>query len=487
MDTIAHIGDPEKSPKATRELADVPGPKGVPLFGNMLQIESTQFHLALENWAHEFGPYYKIRLGSKQILIISDQVVIGQLLRDRPEALSRSSRTSLALTELGTSGVFTDEGDEWRKQRKLVMRALTPEVVRNFFPTLRAMTERLLERWQRAATKGQPIDLLRDLKAFTLDVTVALAMGQDINTLEHDANPLQRDIEFIFHRVARRITSPFPYWRYFKLPVDRAADASALRIYKAITGFIEQTRARLDADPGLRAKPSNMLEALVAARDEPDSGFTDDHVIGNAGTMVFAGEDTTSNTIAWLLNFVAREPEVAARIAAEADALLGENRVPQEFGVFDQLNYLEAATTEAMRLKPVAPFLGMEANLDMQIADIRVPKGTLIMVSLRNAAQQQIDFPHADQFDPERWLSDSKMTNSDGPGRKLFPFGGGPRFCPGRFLAMAEIKMVVATIARNFVMEVPPDAAPVTELFTFTVTPSSLPVRLVPRHAASDA
>ena len=72
--------------------------------------------------------------------------------------------------------------------------------------------------------------------------------------------------------------------------------------------------------------------------------------------MIFAGEDTTANTIAWLLNFVARDPKVAARIAAEADALLGQDSVLQKFDSLDRFTYTEAATIEAMRLKPVAIF-----------------------------------------------------------------------------------------------------------------------------------
>lgn len=56
----------------TRRIADLPGPKGVTLLGNMPQIDSMQFHRALENWASEFGPYYRIRLGRKQMLVLSD-------------------------------------------------------------------------------------------------------------------------------------------------------------------------------------------------------------------------------------------------------------------------------------------------------------------------------------------------------------------------------------------------------------------------------
>lgn len=468
----------------TRTLADLPSPKGIPFFGNIFQIESDRFHQTLEKWARGFGPLYKIQIGRKPLLIVADATMIGALLRDRPDAVRRSSRTANAINDMGVTGVFSDEGDEWRKQRKLVMRALTPEVIRSFFPNLIVLTERLQLRWQTAITAGKPINLLRDLKAYALDVTIGLAMGQDINALEHDNNPLQSDIEFIFSRIARRLISPFAYWHYLKLPVDRAADKSAARIRHAVTGFIAEARKRLEEHPERRLKPTNMMEALIAARDEPGSEFTDDHVVGNAMTMVFAGEDTTSNTIAWLLNFVARDPEVAAHIAAEADAALDGDLLLKAFDKLDQFPFTEAATNEAMRLKPVAPLLGFETNKDMVIGDTMVPQGTVMLACMRYAALLDENFPQHQTFNPDRWTSDQAKTTNADPARKLFPFGGGPRFCPGRFLAMTEIKMVTTMIARNFTMSIDPDAPPVDEQFTFTMTPSALPIRLAQRAPA---
>lgn len=432
----------------------------------------------MERWAREYGEMCQVRLGRKTIVVISNNALIANLLRDRPDALRRSSRTSAMLTELGTSGVFTEEGEEWRKQRKLVMRGLTPEVIRRFFPTMVAMTERLRLRWVNAVQEGRAVDIARDLKAYALDVIIGLAMGQDINSLEHDDNPLQRDIEQIFYRVARRLTTPLPYWRVLKLPVDRAADACVSRIGHAVRGFIEQTRKELDAHPERRTKPSNMLEALLIARDEPESGFTDDHVIGNAITMVFAGEDTTSNTIGWLLNFVATHPDAASNMADEADAVLGEHSVLQDFAGLEQFRYTDAATNEAMRIKPVAPMMGLETNVEMQIGDVLAPAGTILMACLRHSGQLASEFPEPDMFRPERWLEDAEAAVSDSPTRKLFPFGGGPRFCPGRFLAMAEIRMVTSMIARNFTLHYDGAAPPVKEMFTFTMTPSAVPVKL---------
>lgn len=480
MDTVTA----EQHASPLRSVGDLPCPRGLPWFGNALQLESTRFHLKMEQWARELGPVYRFCVGRRQVVVVADATLIGSMLRDRPDAMRRPAHTSRILSELGTDGVFVAEGEEWRKQRKLVMRALTPEVVKNFFPTLVMLTERLRLHWQAAAEQGHAIDLLRDLKAWTMDVTIALAMGQDINTLEHAANSLQSDVDAVFKRIGSRLTKPLAYWRHFKLPADRAADASAERIARAVAGFIAEARARLAANPELSAKPTNLLEALVVARDEPGSEFTDINVAGNAVTMVFAGEDTTSNTIAWLLDFLAREPQVAAKLAAEADTVIGgDDRVLQRFAGLDDFPYLDAATSEAMRLKPVAPILGLEPNQDMVVGDVRLHKGQMVMALLRESGRLSSAFPDIDAFRPERWLEAGALPKKDDPARKLFPFGGGQRFCPGRYLALAEINMVVSMIARNFELSPQPGAAPAQESFSFTMNPSALPVRLAPRRA----
>jgi cytochrome P450 len=469
------------SSSVVRDLARLPSPVGIPLFGNLLQIDSLRFHRQMEDWAGEFGPFYRLKLGRKSVLVLSDSTAMAKLMRERPDVIRRSTRTATALNELGGRGVFTAEGDDWRAQRKLVMRALTPEVIRNFFPTLVMMTERMRQRWLTMTREGRPVNLLHDLRAFALDVIVHLAMGQDINTLEQADNQIQRDIEFLFNRIARRITSPIPYWRYFRLAPDKEADACKERINKAVTGFIEEARRQLNEQPHLREKPANMLQALLVARDEPNSGFDDGHVIGNAVTMVFAGEDTTSNTIAWLLYHLTQNSSAAAKLQSEVDIELGAERVLAQFDRLDQFAYLDAATNEAMRLTPVAPFMSLEPNVDIQVGDVAVPKGTLMLLLLRQSSRLAGTWSEPSVFQPERWIASAGFATDGDPSRKMFPFGAGPRFCPGRYLALAEIRMVVSMLARTFTLEFDTKAPAVEEFFTYTMTPSSLPVRLVER------
>ncbi|WP_342117741.1 cytochrome P450 [Pseudoduganella sp. OTU4001] len=448
----------------------LPGPSGLPLLGN-IGIDAAHFHQQLEEWAREYGPIYRMRLMKQRFIVSSRRGDIAQVLHDRPDQWRRSRRITAILEEAGATGVFSAEGDAWRSQRKLVMHALTPEVINSFHPTLSAMTGRLRGRWLAAAESAQPQRLLRDLKAFALDVAIGMALGQDQDMLRHENNPLQQDIEFLFAQMGRRLVAPIQYWRAIQLPVDRATDAAGERVRSAVAGFVAEARARMAANPALREKPGNLLEAMLQAADTPGSGINDALVQANALTMVFAGEDTTANTIAWLLYLLSHAPHAAARLAEEADSGPGLEHMP----------YLDACVQEAMRLKPVAPFLGAEAVHDVALDDVQVPAGVVVFLLLRHAFERDVPMADGTEFRPERWLDPAIREKQDDPARKLLPFGGGPRFCPGRYLAMCEIRTVMSMVARTFTIEAQPDAPPVEEMFTFTMTPSALPVLLRPR------
>ena len=166
--------------------------------------------------------------------------------------------------------------------------------------------------------------------------------------------------------------------------------------------------------------------------------------------MLLAGEDTTANTLAWMMHLVAEHPEVQAKMRAEVDRVLGDAERTTDYASAEALNYIEAAAHEAMRLKPVAPIVGLESNADSVIGDVRVPKGTGVYLLTGHTATMQRNFIDPKAFRPERWLEASHPSAGEHDTEAFAPFGGGARFCPGRHLAMLEIKLVAAMLCRNF-------------------------------------
>ena len=138
-----------------RSLADLPSPRGVPLLGNALQLDPKRMHLVLEKWCQAFGPAYTIGLGPKKVFVCSDPDLLQTALRERPERYRRFSPIESVISEMGSNGVFSVEGEAWRPQRRLIMQALASTHFRTFFPLLQAITDRLCRHWQRAAAQGR--------------------------------------------------------------------------------------------------------------------------------------------------------------------------------------------------------------------------------------------------------------------------------------------------------------------------------------------
>ena len=512
MEQTSTLDRSASSSKSLREIADLPGPRGLPLLGNLTQIDRTRVHASVEQWGYEFGPIFRFSLGRRQFLVLTDHEVIGQVLRDRPDGYRRTTRLSEIWNEMGMpSGVFGAEGDSWQRQRRMVMAGFDPKHVKDYFPSLLKVTQRLRGRWQKAARAEQAIDLQADLMRYTVDAIAGLAFGAEVNTLESNEEVIQRHLDKIFPAIFRRILSQFPYWRYVKLPADRALERSVVAVNAAITGFVAQARERMRADPHLHTQPRNLLEAMIASADRGDADWkaepwtgppaadslplggeraradvgapqlTDRDVAGNVLTMLLAGEDTTANTLAWMIDLLQRNPAVLRKAQDEVRRVAGDCSAftPEQMS---QLDYLEACAHETMRLKPVAPFFAVQALRDSVIADVRIPEGTLVWCALRHDSLQERHFPEPLKFDPQRWLTEpGQPSHSPSSAKRIsMPFGAGPRVCPGRYLALLEIKMAMAMLLAHFDIEsvATPDGGEPREFLAFTMAPVALKMRL---------
>ena len=482
---------PAAAPTTLRSFADLPGPRGRPWIGNLGQFKITGAHLQFEEWCKDYGPLYKLKLGGRKVVVVGDHTLVAQILRDRPDGFRRTARLNEIWTEMGLpTGVFGANGDEWKRQRRMVMAGFDPVHVKAYFPSLQGVAQRLSGRWHKAARTGATIDLQSDLMRYTVDTIAGLAFGAEINTLESDAVVIQQHLDKIFPALFSRIFKPVPLWRWFKSAEDRLLENSLREVMRAVNGFVAEARARMLADPRLREHPKNLLEAMIAAADMPDSGITDAQVAGNVITMLLAGEDTTANTLAWMIHLMWLNRDTLVRATEEVRRVCADPSAPT-FSEMAQLDYVEACANETMRLKPVAPQLPLQTLRETVIGDVLLPAGIVVIGLMRRDSVSDNFLPEAAAFKPERWLdadADGQTGLSAHSAKRLsMPFGAGPRICPGRYLALLEMKMAMATLLGQFDIAAvdTPDGLPAREVLNFTMTPVGLTMRLQTRSAKS--
>jgi cytochrome P450 len=463
------------SAHSPRSIADLPGPPGVPLLGNIPRLlRRTELHATLEGWCERYGPIIRVDIANKHLVIIAEAGAINAILRERPHGYRRWAEQERVSQEMGLCGLFTAEGEVWKRQRRAVLAALNTNHLHRYFHIVRTSVERLHRRLLEAAQSSRQVDVTEILTSYTVDNTAALVFGHDLNTLEHSENELHEHINRVFRMITLRVGAPVPYWRWFKLPADRALDRSLAKLRPAIAGFIEEARQRIAARPELLEAPENVLEGMLAAQ-QVDGRFSDEEIAGNVFTLLLAGEDTTAHTLGWTIWFLATRPDIQTLLAQEAASVLEARLFPTEHSDVGELNYAEAVLQEAIRLKTVSALQPVEPLLDTTICDTHIPAGTRLILLFRPAG---LDTERAHEFDPGRWIG-----QSDAP--KSLAFGGGQRFCPGRGLAFLELTSALAMITKNFELELDESNGAVSERLNFTMNPHPLVIRLrerAPQH-----
>ena len=463
-----------------RTVKSLPGPKGKPIVGNIPDIDFPVFHQQLHEWAKEYGDMYKIKMGpSGNFVIVADAEAIQIVLRDRPDTFRRIKKLEQVFTETGALGVLSAEGDTWRRHRKITAKGLNALVIKEFYPNIEEIGRRLQDRWNTAIAAGNKLPILEELLRFTVDVTTFMVMGYDINTLQNEEDTIQEQLHLIFPAYYNRINAPIPYWRLFKLPADRRLDRAFKIVYDHVDKLVDMARKRMDENPALHVAPTNFLEGMLS-----DTGdgmkVTEAELKGNIITLLVAGEETTAHTLSWVMYFLSQHPDMQRKLQEEVDRVLGDRFIPT-YEETSSFPYMEAVIMETFRLKPVAPLSYMGTVKDTVLKGVQLPKDTPLILVHHHPGKLEEYFESADTFNPDRWMEGGSAGTHQAD--VITPFGGGPRFCPGRGLAYMEMKVVLSIIARSYQVSLVDDPSSVSEILAFSMMPSSFFVNFEPRVA----
>lgn len=462
-----------------KSLKDIPGPKTLPLFGNSLSFLSkmTKVHLQYEEWAKEYGSFYKINVNGENGVVISEVSLIKEILNQRPYKYSRFKNIRPVLEEMDVHNLFSTEGDEWKRSRKYVTQALSNKVLRSFYPSIKEITEDLYNHWERQLIKTSEIDVHEDIFNYSFDIISHLAFGQKIGTVGNEESKIQNNYKRVMNMIQFRIVIPVQYWKFFKLPKDYKLDKDLKEIKEGIWKYINEAKERIKLNPELIENPTNYIEALLQATDDQGEYLTDDEIYPSVFGTLVAGEDTTANTILWVLHYITDYPEVQKKMREEIELVLGEEKFLQSMDDSNQLEYVNAVIYEVMRLKPVIPVIALTTNEDSIIGDYEIPKNTDVFLLSHYRDQDSCPFLKREAFDPERWVESKSITFHTNQSN-LIPFGLGKRICPGKSLAIVEMKTVLCMILKNYEISKSDKENNVEDHFNTTLGPSKFNIKL---------
>jgi len=219
----------------------------------------------------------------------------------------------------------------------------------------------------------------------------------------------------------------------------------------AIDTIVATRRHRLAQEPD--EVPRDILTLLLEARD-PETGesLSEVEVRANILTFIAAGHETTANSITWTLFLLSQSPEWRSRVQAEADRELDGDID----GLSERLVETRAVIEEANRLYPPIAAISRAALGPDELAGEPIRRGTMVVVAPYVLHRHHALWSDPDSFDPNRFLGAARERIDR---FAYLPFGVGPRVCIGAALAMQEASIVVATVMRNFTLQLAPGHA----------------------------
>ena len=412
-----------------------PGPKGEPLFGSSRTYASDPFRF-ISTLEDAYGDVAYFDMGPMETVMLCDPTAIERVLVSEADQFRKPDFQGDALGDLLGDGLLLSEGDTWEQQRKLANPAFSMSRLMGLADRITDHAEDRLAGW----TDGDVVNVERAMTRTTLDVILDLMMGVELSeerveTIEEQLMPLGQRFEPDPLRFAAPEWMPMP---------DDAEFEAAVETLDSILDDIIAVRERTagSGDDG----PMDFLSVLIRARD--DGVESPEQLRDEMMTMLLAGHDTTALTLTYTWFLLSEHPEIERRVHEELDEVVGDERPTMEH--VRELDYLEWVIQESMRLYPPVYVMFREPTEDVELSGYSVDAGQTLMLPQWGVHRSERFYEDPETFDPERWKPERAKER---PRFAYFPFGGGPRHCIGKHLAMLEAQLIVATTAQQYELE----------------------------------
>lgn len=329
---------------------------------------------------------------------------------------------------LGENSLLLLSGERHRRERKLLMPAFHGERMRAYGETIRGAAHAAAATWP----KGQPFVFQDSSQWVSLEVIIRAVFGVVDPARVEDVR--KAILEYVAAIAPSLVFFPFLQRDFFGMGPWARFQRARQRLDFLVSAELAARRSRPEE------LGDDILSRMLAARHDDGSGMTDAQIYDELLTLLFAGHETTGIALAWSIYWLHRDRARLEKLLAELDAA-GERPEPE---VLTRLPYLEAVVHETLRLYPIAPDAPRMLARPLELAGYTLPAGAGVAVAMGLVHIRPEIYPEPHAFRPERFL-DRKY----GP-FEYAPFGGGHRRCLGAAFATYEMKLVLATLLRNY-------------------------------------
>ena len=415
-----------------------PGPTGDFLLGSLREFRRDPIGLLL-NSARVYGDVVRLKIGPVLAHLVNHPDHIEHVLVTNARNYDKQTRSVAKIRATCGRSLLSADGDVWRKHRRLIQPAFQAESVGRFVPIIVEATTQMLDRWDKFARIGRPLDIVSEMMHVTLTIAARSLFGAEI---DDDAANVERALGTILGDTWRRLES----W------VDMSSLSPALH-RKSFRDALESINEVVYRMIGTRRQQTfgtdDLLSILIAAHDAEHDARLDDHELRDACiTLLLAGHETTANALAWCCRLLSESPQVASSLQCELDDVL-TGRTPDRTD-FERLVYTGSVFAEAIRLYPSIWIMERRVVAEDQIAGHQLPAGSTLLISPYVLHRHPEFWSEPDVFEPDRFSTNSANSRAK---FAYIPFGAGPHQCIGRPMALLVARIVLAMIFQRYELQ----------------------------------
>ncbi|XP_053472294.1 cytochrome P450 3A30-like isoform X1 [Ictalurus furcatus] len=459
----------------------VPGPKPVPFFGNMLEYRKGIHNFDMECF-QKYGRVWGIYEARQPSICILDTEIIKTVLIKECYSLF-TNRRSLRLQGPLYDAVTIAEDEDWKRIRSVLSPSFTNGRLKEMFEIMKSHSRSLVENLEKTSERGESADIREFFGAYSMDVVTSTAFGVDINSLNNPKDPFvtnfKKLLKFDLLNPLFLTSALFPF-------ITPVLEKMGISIFPtAVTNFFYASLQKIKSERVAQNHKKRvdfmqmMIDSQTSEKEnmngkESNKGLTDHEIQSQSLVFIFAGYETSNKTLSFLFYNLASNPDTMKKLQEEIDETF-PNKAEVDYDTVMNMDYLDAALNESLRLYPVIFRLQRVCKKTVEINGVTIPKDTVALIPTYALHRDPEYWTEPDTFKPERFTQENKKSIEQ---YAYMPFGLGPRNCIGMKFALVIIKLAVVEILQKFDISLSEETKVPLELINTGILAPKHPIKL---------
>ncbi|XP_013865520.1 cytochrome P450 2K1 [Austrofundulus limnaeus] len=432
-----------------------PGPRPVPLFGNLFQVDLKWLDKSLFALSKKYGPVFQVHFGPKKVVVLAGYKAVKQALVDQSVEFGNRDITPAFYDLAKSHGIIFSNGDSWKEMRRFALKTLRD------FGMGKKLSEEIITKEccflidEFEHFEGKPFSDTKAINCATSNVISVLLFGRRFDYKDPVFQAMvQRESEII------RLTGSASVWIYNIFPWLAPLLKNWRDLIKNVNENIaDASKIIADLKDSLDPEACKCyVDAFLSHKKHlEDSGlknlyYHDENLLYSVTNLLEAGNDTTANTVKWGLFHMVKNPHIQDGVLEELSRVVGSRQIRLE----DRKNlpYTDAVIHEIHRLSNIFPLsLPHATSTDVTFQGYFIEKGTTVFPLLTSVLYDESEWESPYTFNPSHFLdNDGNFVRRDA----LLSFSAGRRACLGEILAKAEVFIFFTSLLQRFRFTPPP-------------------------------